>query len=686
MGGGNLVEITYSEIKALANGSQLIPGCLYRITDYVTKINGVYDLSAVAGQTAYAPYCKSAEHAFDLIVTAIDESTLDEHAVATQHEGDTYFANNDLEAWDIKYTIENDPTKYMWADATNGKGVIFHMRDEYGNEAGYDFKNLLVLAYALTGRDGYEGDLAYDASKQPKRYGSSYAVFNVFGEYLESGSYAPPFDKYDFAVGANILGIIQFSEITDTFLTTFNAGLYYTFDVLSSDLTTHTDGSLNNSYGRVIGNVIEPCTDVLYTFLNRSSSPMGLNCTIFENFDVSSNYRNAFNHISGNAYMNIFGDSCFGNDVGEFAYGNVFGNECNSNTFGDSCNSNTLGSGCEYNIFKANGKLNTFGRYCFYNTFGSCSSNVFGDNCNFNTFGDGCESNRFGNSCGSNIFGDGCGSNTFGGGCGSNTFKSSCYSNIFGDGCNFNTFEDGCDSNTFGIGCTSNTFGFDCGSNTFDGGCHANTFGDDCTSNTFGDSCSSNIFKSRCDFNTFGMGCDSNTFGNGCESNTFGNQCNSNTFGEYCSLNRFEISCTSNTFKNSCNSNTFGANCNSNTFGVDCDSNTFGEYCSFNTFGNSCGSNIFKNNCHSNIFGVNCNTNTFENGCTSNTFGINCYRITFEGSCNYNTFGNHIEHLSYDQLSNKWVMRKSNDQIQVFNPADLVQHVVDETTNTFIIT
>jgi len=462
-------SVTYSELVALVNGGGLVAGMKYRITDYVTKINGVYDISAVAGQTAYAPYCKSAEHAFDLIVTAIDESTLDEHAVATQHEGDTYFANNDLEAWDIKYTIENDPTKYMWADATNGKGVIFHMKDEYGNEAGYDFKNLLFLAYALAGRDGYSGDLVYDAENQPKRYGSSYAFFDALYRYLASGSYNPPFDKYDFAVGANILGVIQFSEITDTFLSTFNAGLYYTFDVLASDLTTHTDGSLNNGSGRAVGNVIEPCTDVLYDFLNMPSLPMGLNCTIFENFDDGSSYNMVFNHICGNAYLNIFGDSCSGNDIGEYSHGNVFGNDCDSNIFGSNCSFNIFETECESNIFENGCGANTFGEYCVSNTFkNGCSSNIFGDSCNYNTFGDGCESNRFGNSCGSNIFGNGCGSNIFGGGCnyntfgdscGSNTFGDNCYSNIFEDNCNYNTFEDSCGSNTFGDSCTSNKFG-----------------------------------------------------------------------------------------------------------------------------------------------------------------------------------------------------------------------------------
>ena len=48
-----------------------------------------------------------------------------------------------LNAWEIKYSLDNDVLKYSWADETNGKGVIYYMKDEYNNEAPYDFKNIL---------------------------------------------------------------------------------------------------------------------------------------------------------------------------------------------------------------------------------------------------------------------------------------------------------------------------------------------------------------------------------------------------------------------------------------------------------------------------------------------------------------------------------------------------------------
>ena len=47
-----------------------------------------------------------------------------------------------LSAWGLKYCLDNDITRFAWADTTNGKGVIYYMKDEYGNEAWYDFKSI----------------------------------------------------------------------------------------------------------------------------------------------------------------------------------------------------------------------------------------------------------------------------------------------------------------------------------------------------------------------------------------------------------------------------------------------------------------------------------------------------------------------------------------------------------------
>lgn len=135
--GENLQEITWSALKTLRDGGNLEPGKFYRITDYTC--------------TTTQTNTQSAGHVFDIIVFALSGSTLSETAWADHHEGDTYFSNCKLEAWELKYCLDNDTARFMWADTTNGKGVIYWMKDEWNNECSYDFKNIQFRAAINTG-------------------------------------------------------------------------------------------------------------------------------------------------------------------------------------------------------------------------------------------------------------------------------------------------------------------------------------------------------------------------------------------------------------------------------------------------------------------------------------------------------------------------------------------------------
>ena len=137
------MKIAYAELVNLKNNASLTPNKFYRITDYVTttngKINNVENLSRSVG------------HPFDIIVMAETENTLCETAYAVQREGDTYFSNSNLYAWQLRYCIENDINRFEWADIENGKGVIYRMIDEFGNDLPYDFKNIQFKRYKITG-------------------------------------------------------------------------------------------------------------------------------------------------------------------------------------------------------------------------------------------------------------------------------------------------------------------------------------------------------------------------------------------------------------------------------------------------------------------------------------------------------------------------------------------------------
>lgn len=55
-----------------------------------------------------------------------------------------------MNAWELKYCLDNDKELFAWAD-TNGKGVIYYMKDEFGNEAPYDFKNVMYARRFISG-------------------------------------------------------------------------------------------------------------------------------------------------------------------------------------------------------------------------------------------------------------------------------------------------------------------------------------------------------------------------------------------------------------------------------------------------------------------------------------------------------------------------------------------------------
>jgi hypothetical protein len=150
------VETTWQDLKDNRDGGSLLPGQWYRITDFVTTVGEDIDQQTGEQMT------RSAGHAFDILVMAVDSGTLNETAYAIRHDGDEYFANTKMEAWQLKYCLDNDRNRFGWADTVSGKGVIYEMRDEWDNCLPYDFKNIQFKRYMITGTlgilDGYTVD------------------------------------------------------------------------------------------------------------------------------------------------------------------------------------------------------------------------------------------------------------------------------------------------------------------------------------------------------------------------------------------------------------------------------------------------------------------------------------------------------------------------------------------------
>lgn len=156
-GGGGVAElmipVAWAELVGMRNRGELVPGMQYRITDYVA--------------TTTQAETQSANRPFDIIVTADSATTLSEWARATHHDGcdgaGVPFWNSRLNQWLLRYSLDNDTSRFAWADTQNGKGVVYWMRDEWGNEMPFDFKGILFYHQTLHNNGMWSGSYYYFA-------------------------------------------------------------------------------------------------------------------------------------------------------------------------------------------------------------------------------------------------------------------------------------------------------------------------------------------------------------------------------------------------------------------------------------------------------------------------------------------------------------------------------------------
>lgn len=156
--GFEILNVTYSELKNLRDSAQLIPGAMYRITDYETKLSeytedthsggaGVLDhvlwgsfWNTDASKVNMDLTLKN--YYFDIVVVALSSNEISEQAYAVHSARDVegHFTNRNLSAWKVYYRLENKHD--FWFIPKTAKGVIYKLINEYGNEAPYDFENV----------------------------------------------------------------------------------------------------------------------------------------------------------------------------------------------------------------------------------------------------------------------------------------------------------------------------------------------------------------------------------------------------------------------------------------------------------------------------------------------------------------------------------------------------------------
>ena len=347
---------------------------------------------------------------------------------------DPYFANCKLSAWEIKYSLDNDKTRFWWA--MDGQMIV-------NLESGLSNGTPLTRQPLFDGRGAGEYQYAWGTQADVEDEDGTNFLFSK-NETLVNGE-----DVYNIAentyLPAEVVsgkGVIYYmkdeydNECPYDFKNIqFNreGTYYYTFSwvdenndvkdlsIVGNTTLTNDEGQITGCYGNKIGIVS------LYGVGEYLDNPTDLGIVLNNNVFISSY------DFEGGVYY-----GCSSSTLGDDSNDNTFGNNCNNNTFGDYCKKNTFGDGCSYN---------TFGDFCNNNNFeGYDSHNTFGDYCNNNTFGVNCYHNTFGNNCNYFTFGYSCDSNTFGNNCDRNTFGNNCTTNTFGSGCQRNTFGNGCEN------------------------------------------------------------------------------------------------------------------------------------------------------------------------------------------------------------------------------------------------
>lgn len=425
-GAGDRQEVTpilktWAQLKDARDAGNLIPGQYYRITDYVT--------------TSMAANTRSAGHPFDIIVRADSKDTLNEQAWAVKHDGDTYFEGARLEAWELKYQLDNvqwsqrvgtliedendgytalsigtvdiDGETYILWDASEfeedygltrlvslskevgaemlqydpetgeivedgytttiaeilgdytepGKGTITWMKDEFGNIAGYDFKNIQQKRWKVTdelGRSSLDGKYLGVLNNLPVK-------LDIEDE--EDFIWAYLYSVYDYDGGTQ--------DTTD-----------HSISGRVHDMDTNFTVSNNNAF---------VWSSIDYNAYDCKFSGGVSNCSFsgsLQNNSFSGNV--TYNSFSGNIYRNTFSGDVWNNSFSGYVQYNSFSGSVNQNSFSGNVSGCSFSGDVQNNSFSGyvdrcsfSGSVyqNSFSGYVYQNSFsGSVTSNSFSGN------------------------------------------------------------------------------------------------------------------------------------------------------------------------------------------------------------------------------------------------------------------------------------------------------------------
>lgn len=341
-----LYEVTYDQLVDLRNNGELIPGSKYRMIDYETIID--------------KENCQSAGNVFDLILTALDNKTLDEECKAIQSERDVngYFAKNNLANWKIQYCLNNDKSRFSWAKQS-GPSIGVNLSAELGDLSIYYYNKITI--------DNKEyhawGPIIHEMFTEMTMFLLTDTKTPSVGDVTLL--YAPDYEMVN--DGPTIISVDLSTEggkgVIYKMIDEFNNEAHYDFkNILFLQ-------NINSNY--------RPYNEYVYTFYydgGNSDSSLNLNCNN--------------NHIGKNSWNCLFSEiKCYNNYIGNNCK-NIYIDISNDNIIEDNCENCVIGkygSHAEHNIIKNNStrieiynhaKYCCVGSYCDYVEIDEYAENV----------------------------------------------------------------------------------------------------------------------------------------------------------------------------------------------------------------------------------------------------------------------------------------------------------------------
>lgn len=400
------INIEYIDLFNLSQNGKLIPGAFYRITNYTASV--------ISGEMA------SAEHYFDIIVQAISETKLSQHARAIQNENDPYFNDSNLHAWQLKYELGNPVQLKLYK---NDYAQYEARKADFQDVDYADF-------YQYDGTYEYDGETYYKFLKYDSDQTWGWWILTDTLDFSEVSMENPYTPIATIARdGEIVFGDEQYKGEDKIVYVENNTSDTYKGDIL------YMKDEFNNECYYDFKNILFKRYHI--DEISDNSSHEGLNESLLNTYLGIKN--NVGYTINEEDYIYVY---TFGGETDGSLTGNCYNNNIqpagnmwrpNNITFKENCHDNYIFSG-SYNC--------SFDRDVYCNIIGHAfMNNTFGNYIYLNTFGNNIWYNSFGNSIESNTFGNGVGNNTFGNYITQNSFGNDIWSNTFGNYFQYNTVE-----------------------------------------------------------------------------------------------------------------------------------------------------------------------------------------------------------------------------------------------------